>query len=125
MIASVHLADVGPRAVPRLMRRQPKGLPGMRWAVITVGADLGPHLLPRPRPGRGGLVAAWDDDAALDRLLTSHPVPPRPALPCSAPPPPPLPGWPAAGTRVLRRSGPPARARPCPPCRAAKSPSTT
>lgn len=30
--------------------------------------------LPRPHPRRIGLIAAWDDDAALDRFLDDHPV---------------------------------------------------
>ena len=36
-----------------------------------LGADLTPRLAPAPRPGRVGLVAAWEDDAALERFLAA------------------------------------------------------
>src|SRR4051812_31289169 len=74
MIASVHLADVGARAVPGLLRRRPRALPGLRWATVTVAAPLGPRLLPAPQLGRIGLIAAWDDDAALDAFQADDPL---------------------------------------------------
>src|SRR3954468_4712863 len=76
MILSVHLADVGTRAALPLLRRRPDPaeVGGLRWAELTLAAPLGGGLLPRPQPGRVGLIAAWDDDAALDRFLAGHPV---------------------------------------------------
>src|SRR4051794_6720998 len=74
MILSVHLADVGARSAPGLLRRVPRDQAGLRWATVALAAPLGPRLLPTPRPGRVGLIAAWDDDAALDGFLASHPV---------------------------------------------------
>src|SRR4051812_47970069 len=76
MILSVHLADVGRRAALPLLRRRPDRaeVPGLRWAELTVAAPLGGGLLPRPQPGRVGLIAAWDDDASLDAFLAGHAV---------------------------------------------------
>jgi hypothetical protein len=76
VILSVHLADVGMRAAPALLRRRPdpSRVPGLRYAELAVAAPLQGRLLPRPRPGRVGLIAAWDDDAALDGFLRAHPL---------------------------------------------------
>jgi hypothetical protein len=74
MIVSVHLADVGLLQTQlHLFRRlDPSTVPGMTYAEPTFTAPLGERL-PRPRPGRIGLIAAWEDDAALDRFLASDP----------------------------------------------------
>jgi hypothetical protein len=74
LIVSVHLADVGPLRVPRLLVRRPRvvEVPGMTSAEPALTAPLGTRL-PRPDPGRIGLIAAWEDDAALDGFLASHP----------------------------------------------------
>lgn len=76
MVVSVHLADVGWRAAPGVIRRKPDpaGVPGLRYAVTTATAPLGPGLLPSPQPGRVGMIASWEDDAALDRFCAGHPV---------------------------------------------------
>ena len=76
MVTSVHLADVGPSAALRLLRRPPAvgEVPGLTYAETLALAPLGPALLPRPKPGRVGLVAAWTDDAALDAFLADHPT---------------------------------------------------
>lgn len=76
MILSMHLAKVGPPAALRLLRRAPRpaDVPGLRYAETMAGAPLGAGLLPRPHPGRVGLLAAWDDDEALERFLAGHPV---------------------------------------------------
>jgi len=76
MVVSVHLADVGWRAAPGVIRRKPDPaeVAGLRYAVTTATAPLGESLLPSPQPGRVGLVAAWDDDTALDEFLASHPL---------------------------------------------------
>jgi hypothetical protein len=76
VIASVHIADVGPRAALRLLRAEldPAGVDGLRYAILTTTAPLGAGLLPRPRIGRVGLIAAWQDDAAIDGFLASHPL---------------------------------------------------
>ncbi|HTB49731.1 MAG TPA: hypothetical protein VK701_02015 [Solirubrobacteraceae bacterium] len=76
MIASVHLADVGKRVVLGLSpsKLELAKVPGMRYAEITIAAPLSAHLLPRPNLGRVGLIAAWDDDHALDDFLAGHPL---------------------------------------------------
>lgn len=74
MIVSVHLADVGALKVQRLLfqRLDPARIPGMTYAEPTMTGPLGQRP-PRPQHGRIGLIAAWDDDAAIDRFLDTHP----------------------------------------------------
>jgi heme-degrading monooxygenase HmoA len=76
MVLSVHLADLGWRAVPGVLRRKPRPseVPGLRYAETTGAATLGGSLLPTPQPGRAALIAAWDDDDALDEFSASHPL---------------------------------------------------
>jgi hypothetical protein len=76
VIVSVHIADVGPLRALRLFLRRPDEaqVPGLTyWEPVTT-APLGPGALPRPTPGRAGLIAAWEDDAGLDRFLAEHPL---------------------------------------------------
>ena len=74
MIASVHLADVGFPASLAVLRKapKPKDVPGLRHAEVAVAAPLGGSALPAPQVGRVGLIAFWEDDAALDRFLDGH-----------------------------------------------------
>lgn len=76
MVVSVHLADVGWRAAPRIFRHSPRpsDVPGLRYAETTGAAPLSGNLLPSPQPGRVGLIAAWDDNSALDRFSACHPL---------------------------------------------------
>ena len=76
MIASVHLADLSQRDAVRALRSTPTPAtaPGLRYADVTLGAALSASLVPRPDPGRVGLVAVWQDDAALDRFLADAPL---------------------------------------------------
>jgi hypothetical protein len=75
MIVSVHIADVGWFRAPRFLLRRPRtALPGLIYAEPVTTAPLDGRIPPRPRPGRVGLIAAWEDDAALDRFLLGHPV---------------------------------------------------
>ena len=73
MIVSVHLADVGPLQAQRLLYRRldPAAIPGMTYAEPTMVGPLGKRP-PKPQLGRIGLIAAWDDNAAIDRFLGGH-----------------------------------------------------
>jgi hypothetical protein len=78
MIVSVHLADVGRLTAQRLLLRRldAEAIAGMTYAEVVFPAALGnrsTYSLPRPQLGRIGLIAAWRDDAALDRFLADHP----------------------------------------------------
>jgi hypothetical protein len=76
MLASVHIADVGPRRALALLstRASHVSAPGLRHANLAMGARLGGSILTKPEPGRVGLVAMWDDDDALDRFLAESPL---------------------------------------------------
>jgi hypothetical protein len=76
MIASVHVADVGAPTALALMGKGPKPaeVPGLRNAHVALAAPLGGSVLPAPQFWRIGLIAFWDDDAAVDRFLADHPV---------------------------------------------------
>jgi len=73
MILSVHLADVGFRRSVSALRRPPdrEFVDGLRWSKAAALLAIG-HVPPRPLPGHIGLIAAWDDDAALDSFLETH-----------------------------------------------------
>lgn len=77
MICSLHLVDSNPlqtmiRAVPKVAKT-----PGLLWSGKTLTAELSPNSLPKLAAlkdlqlGRGGFVAWWEDDAALDAFLAS------------------------------------------------------
>lgn len=76
MIASVHVADVGGLKALGVLRKSPKAAstPGLRHANVGLTAPLSGSLRPSPDAGRVGLVAFWDDDAALDSFLADHPM---------------------------------------------------
>jgi len=75
MIVSVHLADVGFAAPGVLCRRpRPSKASGLLYAETTITAPLSKSLLPAPRLGQVGLIAAWEDDGALDDFLADHPL---------------------------------------------------
>ena len=76
MLASVHIAEVGPRATLGVIRSAPKptDVPGLRQANVAISAPLSAAVLPAPAFGRVGLIAFWDDDESLDRFLDGHPL---------------------------------------------------
>lgn len=76
MVVSVHLADVGWPAAPRLLRQRlrPGAVPGLTYAESVLSLPLRAQRLPRPGPGRVGLIAAWENDAAIDAFLADHPL---------------------------------------------------
>ena len=76
MIASVHVADLSAADTVRALRAHSgaQRVPGMRMGDVLIAARLGgaPHR--KAIPGRVALVAAWDDDAALDAWLERAPL---------------------------------------------------
>lgn len=76
MIVSVHLAEIGWRRTLASLRRRPNpaGVPGLTYAELALGTPLRAGPIPKPGPGRVGLIAAWEDDEALDAFLASHPL---------------------------------------------------
>jgi hypothetical protein len=72
----VHLADVSRRNALRLLRHEPDPgeVPGLRYARLTATTRLSSGLLPRPRLGRVGLIATWEDDRAFDEFSARHPL---------------------------------------------------
>lgn len=75
MIVSVHLVEVGWRRAPGMLRGgpEPGDTPGLISAEQVLSLPLRDGPLPKPGPGRTGLVAAWEDDRALDGFLADHP----------------------------------------------------
>jgi hypothetical protein len=76
MIASVHLADVGPATALSRLRRAPDAtrIPGLRSARIALATPLRTSSLPKVSLRRVGLVAFWDDEAALGAFESTHPT---------------------------------------------------
>ena len=76
MIASVHVSDVGPCTALSILGKPPKPgrVDGLRHADAALAAPLSGSVRPAPDLGRIGLVAFWDDAAALDRFLADDPV---------------------------------------------------
>jgi hypothetical protein len=76
VIVSVHLTEVGWRRAPSMLRSRPdlSGIPGLTYAERVLSLPLRDGPVPRPGPGRVGLIAAWDDDRALDGFLSDHPL---------------------------------------------------
>ncbi len=76
MIASLHLADVGLRPAMRVlaMRLDRSSAPGLVYAQTMVAAPLGSNVLPRPRPGRIALFAAWENDRSAEAFIAGHPL---------------------------------------------------
>ena len=70
MIATVHLVDRGVRSTLRSLGLAPQRdeTPGLREARTVIAAPLGGRV-PAPQFGRLGLVAFWEDDAAVDAFL--------------------------------------------------------
>lgn len=75
MIVSVHIAERGVRRSLALLRRgrRPLDAPGLRYSEA---AGLTPLAAPVPTlpPRATILISSWDDDDALDRFLTAHPI---------------------------------------------------
>lgn len=76
MIVSVHIVDIGLSRMPNALRQRPRpgSVSGLRYAETTVTARQGGSGVPL-YPGRFALIAAWDDDGALDDFARGdHPL---------------------------------------------------
>jgi len=75
MIVSVQIAEVGRRAGIGSLRGTPRpgGVPGLTYAETVITAPIAGKLLPAPDFGRIGLIAAWEDEAALERFRERDP----------------------------------------------------
>jgi hypothetical protein len=77
MIVSVHIVDAGVSRMPGALRRVPRAdaVAGLRYAETTVTAEQGGERRIPVHPGRFGLIAAWDNDRALDDFTRgNHPL---------------------------------------------------
>jgi hypothetical protein len=76
MIVSVHIASVGTRSALRALRRppDPHATPGLSYAETTATAPIDGGLRPKPHLDPIGLIAAWEDDDALDRFIRDDPL---------------------------------------------------
>lgn len=75
MIVSIDITEIGPRRGLRALAKRPRAerVEGMRYAETVFTAPLGDGILPKPNLGTIALIAAWDDDRALDRFA-EHPL---------------------------------------------------
>jgi hypothetical protein len=76
MIASVHIADMGARSALGVNRKLPPAgsIAGLRSAAVAIAAPLSDKVLGPVQFGRAALIAFWDDDAAVDRFVSGHPL---------------------------------------------------
>jgi hypothetical protein len=74
MILSVHIADVTRRRALSALRHglRPSATSGLRYADVAIAAPLSAGLLPHPTLTRLGLIAAWQDEGALDEFMAGH-----------------------------------------------------
>lgn len=77
MLFSVHMANVRAREALALLRAQSRlrGVPGIAFAVTMNAVGLrSSKRPPRPNLRRVGLLAAWQDDEAVERFLSENPA---------------------------------------------------
>jgi len=77
MLASVQIADLGPRRALALLVKGSAALDatgGLRNAEIGLAAPLSASLVAKPQPGRLVLVTMWNDEAALDDFVACSPI---------------------------------------------------
>lgn len=74
MIATVHVADVGRRALLHALRNRPDraDIAGLRWAEVAPAAALASFRPPGLR--RGVLFAMFDDRPSAESFCATHPL---------------------------------------------------
>lgn len=75
-VVSVHLADVGTARTLKMAttRTGALKLDGLRHADLGIAQALSTSTFPRPELGRVGFIGFWDDDAAIDAFVRTHPI---------------------------------------------------
>lgn len=75
MIVSIDIAEIGLRRGLRALAHRPRvrQVEGLRYAETVFTAPIGGGLIPRPNLGTVALIAAWEDERALDHFV-DHPV---------------------------------------------------
>ncbi|MGQ0433947.1 MAG: spheroidene monooxygenase [Microthrixaceae bacterium] len=72
-VVSVHIADVGlPKSLGLIRHPRPASIPGLLSANAGLAATFGTTPA-RPSPGRVGLIAFWQHEAALEEFEATHP----------------------------------------------------
>ncbi|HET7417827.1 MAG TPA: hypothetical protein VFJ61_09410 [Solirubrobacterales bacterium] len=76
MIVSIDIAHLGALEGLRALSKRPRPdqVAGLRYAETVFTAPITSNLLPKPDFGTVALIAAWDDDATLDRFAADHPL---------------------------------------------------
>jgi hypothetical protein len=73
-VVSVHIADVGlPKSLGLIRHPRPASIPGLLQANAGIAAKFGTAPA-RPSPGRVGLIAFWQDEAAVGQFEATHPL---------------------------------------------------
>lgn len=73
-VVSLHLVDTTVAGSLKRKAPDPTEVAGLRSARKLLAAPFGGRHVPAPQPSRGGIVAFWDDDEALDDFLEWHPL---------------------------------------------------
>ncbi len=73
MIATVHIVDANP--LRNLVRRTPRvgAIDGLRWSKKALCGQFSPGAMPDAQLRRGGFVAWWEDDDAVDQFEAENP----------------------------------------------------
>lgn len=76
MIATVQLVDVGAGGASALLTRSPRpgSIPGLRYGRTVLAMPLSRTVLRVPRLTRVGMLGLWDDEAAFEEFLDTHPL---------------------------------------------------
>jgi len=74
MLFSAHVADNGVLATLRRRTPQAGDVSGLKSAVTMTGAPFTASWLPSVQPGRGAMVACWEDAESIEKFLADHPT---------------------------------------------------
>jgi hypothetical protein len=74
VVVSVHIADLRPGAVLGVLARPPRPgrVPGLTYAETLTTAPFGEPLLPPKHLGQVAMIAAWEEEGALEDFCRGH-----------------------------------------------------